>query len=75
MSIKTCFRYVVAGFVLSLFLTVSVQSVQAEVKIKFWHAMSGKRIDLLKGMATDFNKTHAGITVEAQYVGLCLLLS
>ncbi len=31
--------------------------------------MSGKRIDLLKGMADDFNKSHHGITVEAQYVG------
>jgi len=54
MSIKSSFRYVIAGFVLSMFLSVTVQTVQAEVKIKFWHAMSGKRIDLLKGMGRGF---------------------
>jgi len=69
MSIKSSLRYVIVLFVLSLFLSLSVNSVQAEVKIKFWHAMSGKRIDLLKGMAEDFNKAHPGITVESQYVG------
>jgi sn-glycerol 3-phosphate transport system substrate-binding protein len=69
MSSKSILRFVVALFVLSLFLSSSVSSVQADVKIKFWHAMSGKRIDLLKGLADDFNKTHAGITVESQYVG------
>jgi len=31
--------------------------------------MAGKRIDLLKGMAEEFNKTHPGITVDAQYIG------
>jgi len=70
MSHKSSLRYVIVFFVLSLFLSLSsVSSVQAEVKIKFWHAMSGKRIDLLKGLAEDFNKTHPGITVESQYVG------
>ena len=66
---KSSLRYVIVLFVLSLFLSLSVNSVQAEVKIKFWHAMSGKRIDLLKGLAEDFNKTHPGITVESQFVG------
>jgi sn-glycerol 3-phosphate transport system substrate-binding protein len=54
---------------LSLFFSLIVTPVQAEIKIKFWHAMSGGRIDLLKGMADDFNKTHSGITVESQYIG------
>ncbi|MBT8373261.1 MAG: ABC transporter substrate-binding protein [Desulfobacterales bacterium] len=66
---KSHLRYSVFLFVLSLFLSLSVNAVQAEVKVKFWHAMSGKRIELLKGMAEDFNKTHPGITVEAQYIG------
>jgi sn-glycerol 3-phosphate transport system substrate-binding protein len=55
--------------ILSLFLSFFATPVQAEIKVKFWHAMSGGRIDLLKGMAEDFNKTHPGITVESQYVG------
>ena len=66
---KSSLRYVIVLFVLSLFLFLSVNSVQAEVKIKFWHAMSGTRIDLLKGLAEDFNKTHPGITVESQFIG------
>jgi sn-glycerol 3-phosphate transport system substrate-binding protein len=66
---KSHLRYSIVLFILSLFLFLSVNSVQAEVKVKFWHAMSGKRIDLLKGMAADFNQSHPGITVEAQYIG------
>lgn len=53
----------------SLFVTVAVTPALAEVNIKFWHAMSGSRINLLKGMAEDFNKAHPGITVESQYIG------
>ena len=66
---KALLRNSIFLFIISLFLFLSVNSVQAEVNIKFWHAMSGTRIDLLKGMAEDFNKTHSGITVESQYVG------
>ena len=69
MSSKSSVRFVIVLFALSLFLSLSVTPTYAEIKIKFWHAMSGKRIDLLKGMAEEFNKTHSGITVEAQYVG------
>ena len=69
MSSKLSFRFVIVLFVLSLFLSLTVTPSYSEIKVKFWHAMSGKRIDLLKGMAEDFNKTHPGITVEAQYVG------
>jgi len=61
---KSRFRYVIVLFVLSVFLSLSINPVQAEVKIKFWHAMSGKRIELIKGMAADFNQTHPGITVR-----------
>jgi len=66
---KALLRNSIFLFILSFFLFLSVNAVQAEVNIKFWHAMSGTRIDLLKGMAEDFNKTHSGITVESQYVG------
>jgi sn-glycerol 3-phosphate transport system substrate-binding protein len=40
-----------------------------DITIKFWHAMSGERIELLAGMAEEFNATHDGITVEAEYIG------
>ena len=66
---KSHLRYSIVLFILLLSLSLSVNSVRAEVKVKFWHAMSGKRIELLKGMAADFNKTHPGITVESQYIG------
>ena len=69
MSSKSHLRYVVVFLILSLFVCVTAGPVQAEVKVKFWHAMSGKRIELLKGMAEDFNRTHPGITVQAQYIG------
>ncbi|MGQ4810572.1 sn-glycerol-3-phosphate-binding periplasmic protein UgpB [Candidatus Entotheonellaceae bacterium PAL068K] len=62
-------RYVIVLLVVSLFLAVAAPTAQAEVTIKFWHAMSGGRIDLLKNMAEDFNRTHPGITVHAQYIG------
>ncbi len=61
-------RYALVFLVTSLFF-FAVTSAQAAVTVKFWHAMSGSRIDLLKGMAEDFNQTHPGITVEAQYIG------
>ncbi|RMF91248.1 MAG: ABC transporter substrate-binding protein [Nitrospinota bacterium] len=53
----------------TLTLSLVMLPAHAEVTIKFWHAMSGSRIDLLKGMAEQFNKTHPGITVQAQYIG------
>ena len=69
MSSKLSPRCMIVFLTLSLFFSLIVTPVQAEIKIKFWHAMSGGRIDLLKGMADDFNKTHSGITVESQYIG------
>ncbi len=69
MSKESRLSYLIVLFVLASFLSLTAGVAQAEVKVRFWHAMSGKRIDLLKGMAADFNKTHPGITVEAQYIG------
>lgn len=42
---------------------------QAQVTVKFWHAMSGKRIELLKNLSRDFEKSHPGIKVDVQYTG------
>ena len=60
---KVCVVLLISLFVLFAFNT------QAVVKITFWHAMGGWRIDLLKSMAEDFMKTHPGIKVEVQYTG------
>ena len=40
MSCKLGLRFVIVLFVLSLFLSLTVTPGYAEVKIKFWHAMS-----------------------------------
>lgn len=50
-------------------LMIPVSSWGAEVTIKFWHAMSGKRIELLKNLSRDFEKSHPGIKVDVQYTG------
>jgi sn-glycerol 3-phosphate transport system substrate-binding protein len=66
---KTKSRYAIVCLVTTLWLCFAATSTRAELKIKFWHAMSGSRIELLKGMAEAFNNTHPSITVEAQYIG------
>ncbi|MGQ9855503.1 MAG: ABC transporter substrate-binding protein [Fervidobacterium sp.] len=52
-----------------LFLVFVVALGFAEVKIQFWHAMGGWRIELIQGMVNDFMKANPGIKVEVQYVG------
>jgi len=59
---------VIIGLTLLISIMVST-SVFAEATIKFWHAMAGSRIELLAGMAEEFNKTHEGITVKSEYIG------
>lgn len=61
----------IAG-ILGITLLISalmISSAFAEVTVKFWHAMAGDRIELLAGMAEEFNNTHEGITVQAEYIG------
>ncbi len=41
----------------------------AKVKIQFWHAMGGWRIELIQSMADEFMKIHPDIEVEVQYTG------
>uniref|UniRef100_A0A7V4CLP4 ABC transporter substrate-binding protein n=1 Tax=Fervidobacterium pennivorans TaxID=93466 RepID=A0A7V4CLP4_FERPE len=41
----------------------------SEVKIQFWHAMGGWRIELIQGLVNDFMKANPDIKVEVQYVG------
>lgn len=41
----------------------------AKVKIQFWHAMGGWRIEVIQNMVNDFMKLNPDIEVEVQYVG------
>lgn len=55
-------------FFILLLVLVTVFSF-AKVKIQFWHAMGGWRIDLIQGMVNNFMKANPDIEVEVQYVG------
>jgi len=56
-------------FLLVLLIALLATLGLAKVKVQFWHAMSGWRIELLADMAKDFMKTHPDIEVEVQYTG------
>ena len=55
-------------FFILLLVLVTVFSF-AKVKIQFWHAMGGWRIELIQGMVNNFMKANQDIEVEVQYVG------
>ena len=59
------FKWVLVFMFIVLLSTMGV----AKVKIQFWHAMGGWRIELLQSMAEEFMKTHPDIEVEVQYTG------
>ena len=61
-------KKVLAVLVLS-FLLIFASISFAEVKIQFWHAMSGNRIQIIKNMAEEFMKLNPDIKVETQYTG------
>ncbi|MCD6267859.1 MAG: ABC transporter substrate-binding protein [Thermotogaceae bacterium] len=54
---------------LIVILLVSAIFAFAKVKIQFWHAMGGWRIELLQKMAEEFMKQNPDIEVEVQYTG------
>jgi len=41
----------------------------AKVKIQFWHAMGGWRIEVIQNMVNEFMKLNPEVEVEVQYVG------
>ena len=57
-KINFIFRSVCIAALIVGFLALSVSSASAQVTVKFWHAMSGKRIKLLKDLSGDFEKSH-----------------
>ena len=59
------FKWVLVLMFIVLLSTMGI----AKVKIQFWHAMGGWRIELLQSMAEEFMKTHPDIEVEVQYTG------
>ncbi|AKI97525.1 ABC transporter substrate-binding protein [Kosmotoga pacifica] len=56
-------------FVILLLLVLVASLGLAKVKVQFWHAMGGWRIDFLQQQAEKFNATHPGIEVVVQYTG------
>lgn len=40
-----------------------------EITVQFWHAMGGHNMEVVDSLVDQFNKTHAGIRVEAQMAG------
>jgi len=42
---------------------------QEKVKVNFWHAMGGWRIEVIDRMVADFNLQHPGIEVKAEFKG------
>jgi sn-glycerol 3-phosphate transport system substrate-binding protein len=40
-----------------------------ETTIQFWHAMGGHNMEVVNSLVDQFNKTHSGIKVEAQFAG------
>jgi len=56
-------------FVVFLLLALVATLSLAKVKIQFWHAMGGWRINFLAQQAEKFNATHPDIEVQVQYTG------
>lgn len=54
---------------LVLLLTFVAIFAMAKVKIQFWHAMGGWRIEVIQNMVNEFMKLNPDIEVEVQYVG------
>jgi sn-glycerol 3-phosphate transport system substrate-binding protein len=65
-------RILVLLLVIALLVPAGASLAQEEgnaIEIAFWHAMSGARIDFIDRMVADFNYTHPGIHVTAEYKG------
>ena len=45
------------------------QNVPQKIKVVFWHAMPGTRVNIIQRMVDDFNLTHPDIQVTAEYKG------
>jgi sn-glycerol 3-phosphate transport system substrate-binding protein len=60
--------FAVRRFWLIVLVVLTVVSF-AKVKIQFWHAMGGWRIEVIQNMVNDFMKLNPDIEVEVQYVG------
>ncbi len=56
------------GIVVVLLILAVVLSF-GKVKIQFWHAMGGWRIELIQNMVNEFMKKNPDIEVQVQYVG------
>lgn len=55
-------------FLVLLLASVAILAM-AKVKVQFWHAMGGWRIEVIQNMVNEFMKLNPDIEVEVQYVG------
>lgn len=53
----------------ALLATFSLVSAQDDIQISFWHAMSGSRGEVVQELVDEFNETHPGIEVVAEFSG------
>ena len=61
---------VVFIFALAFSFMFTFNTVQAQnVEITWWHAMSGGRLEPVKHLVEEFNKSHPNITVNATFTG------
>lgn len=59
---------VLALFVSVLVCTTAVSRASAPVEIKFWHAMSRSRGEVVQNLVDKFNKQNPGIIVKAEFI-------
>ncbi|WP_457755644.1 ABC transporter substrate-binding protein [Thermodesulfatator indicus] len=59
------------ALILLLIMAINLKICYAaeKIKITFWHAMGGSRAAFINRMVEDFNYTHPGIEVKAEYKG------
>ncbi|HDJ29595.1 MAG TPA: ABC transporter substrate-binding protein, partial [Candidatus Acetothermia bacterium] len=63
-------RLFLIGLVLALALSLTAGAAMADkVKITWWHAMSGSRLDVVKSIVESFNATHPNIELTAMFTG------
>ena len=63
-------KLILVGLILTLAVSLTAGVAMADkVKITWWHAMSGSRLDVVKSIVESFNATHPNIELTAMFTG------
>lgn len=62
-------RVLVVALLVLLSISALAFAQEKVIHITFWHAFGGGRMHLIERMVEDFNYTHPGIEVTAEYKG------